>query len=92
MSPMTQARIRDLIAADPAVDDLMALHTMHIGPHAFLVVAQVKFRGELPVADIEAAVSRRERGIMPLAGAVTTRRMIVIEPTPSRRDVAAAAG
>jgi len=91
MSPMTQARIRDLIVADPAVDDLMALHTMHIGPHVVLVVAQVKFRGELRVADIEAAVSRLERGIMPLAGAQTTRRMIVIEPTPSRRDVAAAA-
>ena len=88
---MTQASIRDLVVADPAVDDLMALHTMHIGPHAVLVVAQVKFRGELPVADVEAAVSRLERGIMPLAGAETTGCMIVIEPTPSRRDVAAAA-
>lgn len=81
MSPMTAARIRDLVA----------LHTMHIGPNAVLVVAQVKFRGEIAVAEIEAAVGRLERSIMPLAGRQTTRRMIVIEPTPSQGDVATAA-
>ena len=91
MSPMTAARIRDLVEADPAVDDLVALHTMHIGPNAVLVVAQVKFRGEIAVAEIEAAVGRLERSIMPLAGRQTTRRMIVIEPTPSQGDVATAA-
>jgi hypothetical protein len=75
---MMEATIRDPIKADPAVNDLTALHTMHIGPRAVLVVAQVKFRGELTVAEIEAAVGRLARSIMPLAGAQTTRRMIVI--------------
>jgi hypothetical protein len=88
---MMEATIRDPIKADPAVNDLTALHTMHIGPRAVLVVAQVKFRGELTVAEIEAAVGRLARSIMPLAGAQTSRRMIVIEPTPARHDVAAAA-
>ena len=91
MSPVTTSRIKDLIKADPAVDDLLGLHTMHIGPNAVLVVAQVRFRGELTVAEIEGAVSRIEQSIMPLAGAQTTRRMIVIEPTASSRDVATAA-
>ncbi|HKC97127.1 MAG TPA: cation diffusion facilitator family transporter [Methylomirabilota bacterium] len=91
MSPMTAARIRDLVEADPAVDDLVALHTMHIGPNAVLVVAQVKFRGEIAVAEIEAAVGRLEQSIMPLTGRQTTRRMIVIEPTPSPGEVATAA-
>ena len=91
MSPVLEARIRELIKADPAVDDLMALHTMRIGPNAVLVVAQVKFRGELTVAEIEGAVGRLERTILPLAGAQTTRRMIVIEPTPSPRGIKAAA-
>jgi cation diffusion facilitator family transporter len=87
MSPGMQARIGELIRADPAVEDLIALHTMHIGPHAVLVVAQVKFRPEVTLGEIEAAVERLERSIMPLAGSETTRRMIVIEPTPFARDV-----
>ena len=69
----------------------MLFRSMHIGPHAVFVVAQVKFRGALTVAEIEGAVERLEQTIMPLAGPQTTRRMIVIEPTASPREVATAA-
>lgn len=89
-SAATEARIADVIDADPAVDNLVELHTMHLGPRAVLVVAQVKFRSDVAAAGIAESIARLERRIMPLAGTQTTRRMIVIEPTASAHDVSAA--
>jgi len=89
--PATKMRMADVINADPAVKNLVSLHTMHLGPQAVLVVAQVKFHPHVVAVDIEEAVARLEREIASLAGAQTTRRMIVIEPASSARDVSTAA-
>ena len=86
----TEAAIRAALSSDPAVRQLISLHTMHLGPSAVLVVAQVKFRPEAALADVEAAVARLEARIAPLAGSDTTRRMVVIEPA-SPPDIAVAA-
>ena len=42
-----EAEIRARLAADPAVRDVVSLHTMHLGPSAVLVSARVWFRPAL---------------------------------------------
>jgi cation diffusion facilitator family transporter len=86
-----QQRIARAIGTDASVARLVSLHTMHLAPDAVLVVARVKFRPDLRVSDIEASVERLEARIAPLAGAQTTRRMIVIEPAAGAADVSRAA-
>jgi divalent metal cation (Fe/Co/Zn/Cd) transporter len=74
-----EAAIRARLAADPAVEDVASLHTMHLGPDAVLVVTRVQFDRTLKTPQIEDAVRRLEdavRAVLPGA----TRRMIVIEP------------
>src|SRR6266850_64501 len=74
-----EAEIRTRLAADPAVRDVVSLHTMHLGPNAVLVSARVWFRPELTARQIEEAVLRLEdaaRAALP----GTRRRMILIEP------------
>ena len=71
--------IRARLAADPAVRDVVSLHTMHLGPNAVLVSARVWFRPELTARQIEEAVLRLEdaaRAALP----GTRRRLILIEP------------
>jgi cation diffusion facilitator family transporter len=87
-TPERETAVRARLASDPSVRDVLALYTMHLGPEAVLVVAQVWFRPDLTGRDIEDAVRRLEdaaRGALPEA---TMRRMIVIEP--SRPDAAIA--
>ena len=86
-----ETRIAAAIGTDPAVKRLVSLHTMHLGPDAVLVVARVKFRPDVALPEIEAAVRRLEEHIAPLAGPQTTRRMIVIEPASDPADVDLAA-
>jgi divalent metal cation (Fe/Co/Zn/Cd) transporter len=77
--------IRARLAADPAVRDVVSLHTMHLGPNAVLVSARVWFRPELTARQIEEAVLRLEdaaRAALP----GTRRRLILIEP--ARPDAA----
>src|SRR6267378_4426711 len=80
-----EAEIRARLAADPAVRDVVSLHTMHLGPNAVLVSARVWFRPELTARQIEEAVLRLEdaaRAALP----GTRRRLILIEP--ARPDAA----
>lgn len=86
-----ERRIAAVIRGDPSVHGLVSLHTMHLGPESVLVVARVTFRRDIAVAEIEAAVTRLERRIAPLAGSQTTARMIVIEPASPASDVDLAA-
>lgn len=77
--------IRTRLGADPAVQRVISLHTMHLGPTAVLVSARVWFRSELTAVQIEDAVRRLEDAVRSaLPGAY--RRMIVIEP--ARPDAA----
>jgi cation diffusion facilitator family transporter len=71
--------IRERLAADAAVRDVVSLHTMHLGPTAVLVAARVWFRPELTAEQIADAVRRLEDAVRAaLPG--TRRRMILIEP------------
>jgi cation diffusion facilitator family transporter len=71
--------IRERLAADRAVREVVSLHTMHLGPTAVLVSARVWFRPELTTTQIEDAVRRLEDAARTaLPG--TRRSMIVIEP------------
>jgi cation diffusion facilitator family transporter len=85
-APEREARIRAAIESDAAVERLAGLYTTHLAPESVLVVAQVKFRPHVRLAELEAAVGRLEERVAPLAGSQTTRRMIVIEPAPAFRD------
>jgi|SRR2546422_1293387 len=80
--PATAAQekeIRARLRADPAVRDVVSLHTMHLGPTAVLVAARVWFRPELTARQIEEAVRRLEDAARTaLPG--TRRRLVLIEP------------
>jgi cation diffusion facilitator family transporter len=78
-TPEQEAEIRARLAADPAVRELVSLHTMHLGPDSVLVAARVWFRAELTSRQIEDAVRHLEDTVREaLPG--TWRRMILIEP------------
>jgi divalent metal cation (Fe/Co/Zn/Cd) transporter len=87
-TPERETAVRARLASDPSVRDVLALYTMHLGPEAVLVVAQVWFRPDLTGRDIEDAVRRLEDAASGALPEATMRRMIVIEP--SRPDAAIA--
>jgi cation diffusion facilitator family transporter len=82
-------RIRAIVSADGAVTSVVALHTMHVGPHDLLIVVTVDFRDELSAAAIEAAVPRLHERIAQALHGVTNTRMVVVEPAPRRSPGAA---
>jgi cation diffusion facilitator family transporter len=82
-------RIRTIVSADTTVTSVVALHTMHVGPHDLLIVVTVDFRDELSAATIEAAVARLHERIAQGLHGVTNTRLVVIEPA-SWRPVGAA--
>lgn len=53
--------VRDMIAAEPAVEQVGRLFTMQLGPGAVLMTANIRFRRELKMPDLEAAIDRIER-------------------------------
>lgn len=54
----TLRHIRALVEADPAVEHVSRLLTMHFGPHEVLLALEVKFRDELSAVGVRAAVAR----------------------------------
>jgi cation diffusion facilitator family transporter len=88
-TPDVEARIRRVLADDPAVASLRSLHTMHLGPHAVLVTVEVAFHGDLSASQVAAAVARLEDRVRVTLPDGTTRRMVSIEPTPDVASVAA---
>jgi cation diffusion facilitator family transporter len=79
--------IRERILHDPAVRDVVSLHTMHLGPTAVLVAARVWFQPELTAAQVEETVRRVEDNVRrALPG--TRRRLILIEPARPARPAA----
>jgi cation diffusion facilitator family transporter len=91
-TPRVQAAIRRVVEADPAVESLVSLHTMHLGPENVLVALEVKFRDGLAGADVARAVTRLETAITQLPDVPTNPRLILIEPeaAPARGRAAAA--
>lgn len=54
---------RRIISADPAVEDVGELLTMQLGPDQVLLAADIKFRRNLTVEQLESAIDRIEESI-----------------------------
>jgi divalent metal cation (Fe/Co/Zn/Cd) transporter len=63
VDPQTQASIRRLTEADPAVVRIRRPMTMHFGPDVVLLALEVQFREGLSAREIEEAVDRLEATI-----------------------------
>jgi len=59
----TLRSIRALVQADPAVEHVSHLLTMHFGPHEVMLVLEVKFRDELSAVGVRAAVARLQKSV-----------------------------
>lgn len=57
------AKVRKIIAADPAVESVRHLLTMRLGPESVLLTAAVRFQRRLNLDQVEQAIERLERAI-----------------------------
>ena len=53
-------RVREIIAADPSVEDVGDLLTMQLGPHQVLLTVDIRFRPGLDVRQLESTIDRIE--------------------------------
>ncbi len=81
-------RLRQVVEADDAVESVVTLDTLHVGPDAVLVAAQVRFRDGLGGEAIVAAVARLETRVRDALGGATGPHLVFIEP--ARASVPAA--
>jgi cation diffusion facilitator family transporter len=63
VDPQVRKALEEAIRGVDAVEDLIELLTMHLGPDEFLVVADVRFRDGLETEEIARAVDRVEEAI-----------------------------
>jgi cation diffusion facilitator family transporter len=63
VDPQVRRAIEQAIGSVDAVEDLIELLTMHLGPDEFLVVADVRFRDDLDTEGIARAIDRVEAAI-----------------------------
>lgn len=56
-------RVKEIIQADPAVEDVGELLTMQLGPDQVLLTVDIKFRRGLDVQELESAIDRIENRI-----------------------------
>jgi divalent metal cation (Fe/Co/Zn/Cd) transporter len=61
--PHIVAKIRTLVEADPGVERIQRILTMHLGPHTILLTLDVQFGMNLTSKDVEATVTRVEKAI-----------------------------
>lgn len=57
------AQLREILAADPAVERVGQLRTMRLGPDRVLLTAKLRFRRQLDLDQVEQAIERLERAI-----------------------------
>jgi cation diffusion facilitator family transporter len=76
--------VRRVVSEDPAVEALVRLDTMHLGPESLLVALGVRFRRSLRADEVDAAAARLRRRVREAVGRATTEQMILVEPTPER--------
>lgn len=60
----TLSKLRAVVAADPDVQHVSRLLTMHFGPHEVLLTLEVRFRDELSAVGVRAAVNRLRNDVM----------------------------
>ena len=70
-------RIRDAINADSAVESLIHLKTLYLGPDELLVAAKVAFPSKMKLAEVAAAINSLEARVR---AEVPVARVIFIEP------------
>jgi divalent metal cation (Fe/Co/Zn/Cd) transporter len=63
VEPAVLARMREIVAAENAVDGVGDLRTMYFGPDDLLVNLDVAFRAGLPAEQIQEAVGRIEAAL-----------------------------
>jgi cation diffusion facilitator family transporter len=73
------ARIRAAAQTDRAVERVVSLRTMHLGPEALLIVLQLDFRDTLSAREVELATERVRTAVAEAAGEAGHRRLVVVE-------------
>ncbi len=63
VEPETLRRLRDLIAADAAVDRVNHMLTMYFGPHEVMLTLDVRFDRKLTAAEVREAIARLTRSV-----------------------------
>ncbi|MGQ0623938.1 MAG: cation diffusion facilitator family transporter [Sporichthyaceae bacterium] len=71
------ARIEAALAAEPAVERIIHMRTLHLGPEELLVAAKIGVRAEVSAADVAAAINAAETAIR---AAEPSARVIYLEP------------
>lgn len=56
LSPRDTQRVRDLVQKDPAVESLLSVQSMYLGPHVVLLGMEVDVKDHLGAAEVEAAM------------------------------------
>ncbi len=81
--PQARRRIVQALESEPAVESVIHMRTMHLGPEELLVAAKIGIRAEVSAADLVAAIDsaeQRVRAVEPVA------RVIYLEPDFRRPD------
>jgi cation diffusion facilitator family transporter len=63
VNPGKLEAIRTLIGADPSVEEVVRVLTMHFGPHEILLNLDIRFREDLSVTQVTEAIDRIEQKI-----------------------------
>jgi len=77
LAPRDLAKVHAVLRADPAVEGVLSLQTMHLGPEAVLLGAELDLRDHMAGPDIEAALLRLERALIE---AVPSLKYVYLEP------------
>lgn len=88
-SPAALARIRAALEAEPAIERIIHMKTLHLGPDELLVAAKVGVRRTDSAADVAVAIDgaeRRVREAEPLA------RLVYLEPDIYRAEASVPGG
>ena len=79
-----ERRIRDAVAADPAVAAVDDLKTMHLGPHEIIATLGVVLRDDGAARDVATTVARLHRVVERAPGHDVSAPFVVIEPVAAR--------
>ncbi len=85
LSPRDLAKVTLAIARDPAVDGLVSVQSMYLGPDVVLLGAEVDLKDDLPGRDVEDALLRIETSLI---AAVPALKFVYLEPRARPRESA----
>jgi cation diffusion facilitator family transporter len=88
-SPSAVARIRAALEAEPAIERVIHMKTLHLGPEELLVAAKVGVRRTDSAADVAAAIDGAERRVRE---AEPVARLVYLEPDIYRAEASVPEG